>query len=194
MMGEETGFPCDIACLHGGTPRQREAFTTLLGLRVFELLEAYRPTLVGTIPIQLYVNTSDLDIACEAYNLEGFERAVGEHFGNLRQFRIHRTRSLGLPASVCNFENGTFPIQIFGQPLSVRRQRAYRHMQVEGRLLALAGEDARRSIRALRERGMKTEPAVATYFRLPGDPYEALYALAEASDTELLALVQAING
>ena len=62
-------------------------------------------------------------------------------------------------------------------------------MIAEARLLSLAGESAKQAIRALKKQGIKTEPAFARYFGLLGDPYETLYALADASEAKLRDIV-----
>lgn len=180
-----------IAFLKEGTIRQRQAYRTLLDLAIFNVLAKYQPTLTGTIPIDLDVDGSDLDIICEAHDLDEFEREVMKAYGDFPGFEIHRIESMGLPASVTDFDTKCFPIQIFAQAVPVHRQQAYRHMIAEYRLLQLAGPDAKRSIRTLREQGLKTEPAFGQYFHLLGDPYERLYELADMSDQELLAILEA---
>lgn len=149
----------------------------------------YTPVLTGTIPIDLDIETSDLDIVFEAHDLDVFEREVARLYGDFPGFEAHRAESMGLPASVINFATDRFPIQFFAQPLPVTRQRAYRHMMVEARLLRLAGKSARVAIRTLKKQGIKTEPAFARYFDLSGDPYETLYQLADADDAHLLDII-----
>jgi len=173
------------------TDRQRRAHETLADLRIFDVLAKYHPVLVGTVPLGLDVASSDLDIVCEAHDLDAFEKDAFLAYGRFPGFEMHRTESTGVPASVVNFHTERFPIQIFAQPIPVHRQSGYRHMMVEARLLQLAGEKASVALRRLREQGMKTEPAFAHYFRLEGDPYERLYELADASDEELLAVIAA---
>lgn len=48
------------------TDRQRQAHETLSALRIFDVLAKYRPVLTGTVPLGLDVDSSDLDIVCEA--------------------------------------------------------------------------------------------------------------------------------
>jgi hypothetical protein len=85
---------------------------------------------------------------------------------------------------------GEFPIQVFGQPRPVIEQNAYRHMVVEGRLLAIGGEKARQEIQRLKRNGLKTEPAFARYFNLQGDPYEVLLQLSRLNESELKSKVE----
>lgn len=186
--------PSHIEFLKKGTPRQREAYETLVRLGVFTSLARYTPTLTGTIPIDVDIEASDLDIICEAHDLNVFEREVARLYGEFPGFEAHRAESTGAPASVINFVADRFPIQLFAQPIPVTRQKAYRHMIAEARLLRLAGSVAKEAIRVLKRRGIKTEPAFAHYFGLPGDPYETLYQLADASEAQLREIIRRAPG
>lgn len=157
----------------------------LKSLRVFELLCDYHPVLAGTFPLGLDISGSDLDIICEAHNLDEFENVVRAAFGQSAGFRVSREAVRGVPSLVANFDYADFPIEIFGQPKPVTEQNAYRHLLVEERLLAIGGEAAREAIRTLKLAGMKTEPAFARYFNLPGDPYDVLLELSLLNDDEL---------
>ncbi|WP_081735122.1 DUF4269 domain-containing protein [Paenibacillus gorillae] len=55
-----------------GTERQRNAFICLSSLNIFESLTFYAPLLVGTIPIDIDIEESDLDIICEVHNFPQF--------------------------------------------------------------------------------------------------------------------------
>jgi hypothetical protein len=63
-----------------------------------------------------------------------------------------------------------------------------RHMIVEERLLRLGGPEVREQIRSLKAQGLKTEPAFAVVFQLPGDPYKTLLQLAELAEEKLAFL------
>jgi hypothetical protein len=166
----------DITYLSRGNERQRRAYRTLETLQVLDVLRDYTPVLVGTLPIAIDVAGSDLDIVCEVHDLDVFEALVRGAFGCREGFRLKRKQVNDLPSIVANFE-GDLPVEIFGQPRPVVEQNAYRHMVVEARLLAIGGETARGEIRHLKRAGLKTEPAFAHYFGIPGDPFEALLAL-----------------
>jgi hypothetical protein len=157
----------------------------LESLRVFEILHDYHPVLAGTIPLDIDIPGSDLDIICEVHNLDEFERVVRVAFGQYAGFRVARESVRGVLSIIVNFDYAGFPIEIFGQPKPVTEQNAYRHMLVEERLLAIGGEAARETIRALKLAGEKTEPAFARYFNLPGDPYAVLLELSFLNDDEL---------
>lgn len=179
----------DIAYLLDGAARQRAAYETLIRLGIFEVLDRYTPLLVGTIPIDIDVPGSDLDIICEADDLQAFAEDVEWAYGTEREFRLWRRRIRGIPSVVATFLFEEFPIEVFAQPQPVTSQNAYRHMMVEARLLEIGGPAAQRAIRRLKREGMKTEPAFAHYFDIQGDPYQALLELYSLSDRELHARV-----
>jgi hypothetical protein len=167
----------DISYLSDGNERQRQAYRALQTLGVFKVLRDYTPVLVGTIPLAIDLEESDLDIICEVHDLTTFAGLVTRAFGQQEGFRVKQKLINGLPSLVAHFTYAGFPIEIFGQPRPVTEQNAYRHMVVEARLLAIGGEGARREIRRLKRAGLKTEPAFARHFNLAGDPYEALLQL-----------------
>lgn len=181
----------DISYLLDGNERQREAYHALERLQVFGVLRDYTPVLVGTIPIGIDVEESDLDIVCEAHDLATFENQVTQAFGHHEGFRLKYKLINDLPTVVVNFDAG-FPIEIFGQPQPVTEQNAYRHMIVEARLLAIGGEEAQREIRRLKRMGLKTEPAFARYFNLEGNPFEVLLQLSRLSEDELRTFIKTI--
>jgi hypothetical protein len=63
-------------------------------------------------------------------------------------------------------------------------------MIIEGRLLCLgASVSLRERVVALRQAGLKTEPAFAKLLALAGDPYAALLELESQSAAQLTALL-----
>jgi hypothetical protein len=164
----------DISYLARGNARQQRAFRALQELDIFNVLRDYTPILAGTIPLDIDIEQSDLDVICEAHDLAAFECAIQDAYGAREDFRIERSTVKDVPSLFASFAFDGFPIEIFGQPRPVFEQNAYRHMVIEARLLTIGGEDARREIGQLKRAGFKTEPAFARYFKLEGDPYEAL--------------------
>ncbi|RMF82052.1 MAG: DUF4269 domain-containing protein [Chloroflexi bacterium] len=175
----------DLAYLLDGSAQQRRAFHALQWLNVFGILDEYDPVLVGTIPINLDIPGSDLDIICEAHDLSAFADCVRAAFSKHDGFNLRTDAIAGMPTVVARFTYRKFPVEIFGQPRPVEQQHAYRHMLIEARLLALGGEKMRRALRELKRQGVKTEPAFAQYLLLEGDPYLALLEL-EAFDDDAL--------
>jgi Domain of unknown function (DUF4269) len=171
--------------LQSGTPVQQRAYHELRQLRIMEILEDYHPLLVGTIPIDLAIDGSDLDIACQAPDLQAFQQKLIELFGNQPQFQvmeryIDEESMVSASAAVwCSFQGPTFPIEIFGQAIPPMQQYAYRHMMIEYRLLRERGESFRQSILHLKRAGIKTEPAFATAlgWNEGVDPYQGLLEL-----------------
>ena len=175
----------DPTYLKTGTPRQQVAYLTLRLLGIFDTLKEFTPVLVGTIPIDIDIPGSDLDIICHAAELDPFHQVVLEAYEEIPNFQVERKPIEGIPSIVARFPFKGFLIEIFGQALPVDAQRAYRHMVLEARLMALFGEEARTNIRKLKQSGLKTEPAFGRYFHLEGDPYLALLKLETLSDDEL---------
>ena len=102
-----------------GNERQKNAYSILDKLKIFTILREYNPTLVGTIPIEIDISESDLDIVCEVYDLEEFEELVIKSFNKYDNFRIERQAVKGLLTSISYFGYSNFLIEIFGQPKPV---------------------------------------------------------------------------
>ena len=180
----------DPSYLAEGTASQRRAWRCLKRLELPEHLSAFDPLVVGTIPIDVDVADSDIDIICEADELSLLERSVRDRFEGFRGFSCHYRDIDGLPSLVAAFEDEGLTVEIFGQNRPTREQTAFVHMAVEHRLLALAGPWLRTEVRRLKSGGLKTEPAFAAALGLPGDPYEAMAALRHADDSELSRLLR----
>ena len=58
-------------------------------------------------------------------------------------------------------------------------------MLVEYRILQLANGKLHQAIRKMKKAGIKTEPAFAQYFKLEGDPYQALLELEKLDERSL---------
>jgi len=176
--------------LRNGTAAQRQAYAALAELRIMDVLMPYTPVLAGTFPLDLNIPGSDLDIICEVHDGEAFRRTLAQAYGHLPGFEVQSKVKHGLPTVKCNFTYKDLPVEVFGQPMPARENRACRHMEAEARLLALAGAEAADAIRRLKADGLKTEPAFAEYFALPGDPYETLLTLAGAPEEELDRMIR----
>ncbi len=175
----------DIRYLAAGTPVQREVYSVLTAHRLLERLREYDPVLVGTVPIGLQIEGSDLDIVCEVCDFDRFERDLRERFGDRPGFVGTRRIVGGRERAKANFECGGWPIEVFGQAVPTSRQNGFAHMTVEYRLLRLLGMRFEERVRDLKRMGVKTEPAFARILGLAGDPYEEMLALAPLSDEEL---------
>ncbi|MEW8979547.1 MAG: DUF4269 domain-containing protein [Symbiobacterium sp.] len=176
--------------LRHGTAAQQQAHAALEGLGIMDLLAPHDPVLAGTFPLDLNIPGSDLDIVCAVYDTELFRHTLTNAYGHLPDFSVRSAVKHGLPAVICKFTYRGIPVEVFGQPLPSRQSHAYRHMVAEARLLALTGPGGVEAIRRLKAGGLKTEPAFAQYFALPGDPYATLLTLADAPEHELSRVVQ----
>lgn len=180
----------DIQYLNYGTIKQIEAFHVLTELNVFEDLKTYKPLLVGTIPLDIDISGSDLDIICEVVEPDEFIGRLTTLYTMQECFTVRKSSIREIPSVVSNFNFNGFPIEIFGQPIPVFQQNGYLHMDIEERLLKIAGEQAKEGIRKLKKQGVKTEPAFCEYFQLEGEPYNKLISLRELSDVELRCIIK----
>jgi len=159
--------------------------------RLFSALAPYTPTLVGTYPLGLQTNMSDFDVVCCCEDLSRFERALASFLLELdTPTAPPRRLTLSPEASVTNFDCDGLPVEVFCQGIPVYEQHGFRHMIIEGRLLSLgASVSLRERVVALRQAGLKTEPAFAKLLAVAGDPYAALLELESLSAAQLTALL-----
>lgn len=68
--------------LRAGNERQKRAYEILTKYKIFEVLDYYSPILAGTIPIEIDIDGSDLDIICEVKNKVEFEKFLIQIFEN----------------------------------------------------------------------------------------------------------------
>ncbi|RCX21420.1 uncharacterized protein DUF4269 [Fontibacillus phaseoli] len=173
-----------------GTGLQAEVQELLEKHSIFETLRDYDPILVGTVPLDIQVPGSDLDIICEVHDFALFVEQVIFHFGHFPEFEIVRRQVEGIERIKANFICEGWPVELFGQPMPIRQQNGYRHMMVEARMLRLYGEPFKQEIITLKQSGLKTEPAFARLLQLEGDPYRQLLACENRTDEELLLILK----
>lgn len=178
----------DISYLASGTPRQRSAYRNLSELRILDALAPFDAVLVSTVNTNIELESSDLDVICEVYDFDAFEALLVSLYETKPGFTVSRSES-DPPALVASFYHNDWEYEVFGQPLPIERQNAYRHMVQTHRVISLGGDTWREAIRSLKRDGMKTEPAVAYCLRLEGNPYQAVLALEQLSDVDLVHLL-----
>lgn len=161
----------NIEYLQFGNSRQQQAYFTLTSNQILSKLKRFEPILVGTIPISIDIENSDLDIICCFANKQNFLETITCNFGNEKNFVIREQKSMGVSAIVANFVVDNFEIEIFGQSIPTKQQFGYRHLIVEHNLLNEYGEKLRQQIIELKRKGHKTEPAFGIAIGLKGDPY-----------------------
>lgn len=164
-----------IDYLETGNERQKHAHLTLIKHEVFTLLAKYDPVLVGTVPIGIDTEKSDLDIICCCADLLQFESFLKQA---LFQKPLFDVKFREVPrAVVAGFKLDNWQVEVWCQDLPSKQQLGYRHMIVEYELLERFGDDFRQEVKSLKEQGYKTEPAFARVMGLSGDPYEELLHL-----------------
>lgn len=163
-----------IAYLETGSSVQQQAYRLLTSYRVMDMLQQYNPILAGTIPINIDIEGSDLDILCCCDDTESFVTEIVSAFSRYPDFTINRKNIDDNPTVIANFLLENFEVEIFGQPVPVKKQNGYRHMIAEYSILLRKGEDFRQEIIRIKQSGLKTEPAFAKLLSLEGDPYKTL--------------------
>ncbi|WP_432774177.1 DUF4269 domain-containing protein [Brevibacillus gelatini] len=181
----------DLSYLQNGTSKQKAAKQAIEQSAIMQRLKEFDPVLAGTIPLDIDIADSDLDIICESYDLDRFAAIVRASYAAYEGYKEARLLVQGVPTCLISFFACGFWFELFAQPRPVTMQNAYRHMVVEHRLLLLGGPNVLHDIRQLKQNGLKTEPAFASYFHIPGDdPYQALLELEKWTDEQLHALVR----
>jgi hypothetical protein len=183
MIDKNTKIDFDnLKYLKFGSDRQRQAYSILTRNQIFSKLKKFNPILAGTIPINIDIENSDLDIICYFEDNQEFQKLIKENFGTERNFKINLKHRENTIYVIANFFLDSFEIEIFGQNVPSKQQYAYRHLIVEYNLLRKYGEEFRQKIIELKRQGYKTEPAFALALGLTGDPYTELLKF-EINDT-----------
>ncbi|WP_372751466.1 DUF4269 domain-containing protein [Labilibaculum sp.] len=172
----------NIDYLKDGNEKQKRVYNLLTKCRILETLWEFDPILVGTIPINIDIESSDLDIICYCKDKAYFKKFLEEKFAGVEGFKMWENTELSTQDTVANFVIDGFEIEIFGQNIPSKQQNAYRHMIIENKLIKEEGEGFRQRIIALKQKGYKTEPAFGIELGLVGDSYKALLELGTKID------------
>lgn len=84
----------NISYLQFGNEKQKTAYQILTDNKILEKLAPYQPVLVGTIPINIDIESSDLDIICYIKDKTTFTKLLTNHFQNEKGFRITENPTL----------------------------------------------------------------------------------------------------
>ncbi|MBB6129437.1 DUF4269 domain-containing protein [Mucilaginibacter lappiensis] len=161
----------DIRYLARGSPRQQQAYQLFTQYPLMKLLQKFDPILAGTIPINIDIENSDLDIICCFNSKADFKNAIALAFSDFEGFQLTDTVINQQETIVAAFSVDGWPVEVFGQYIPTRQQNAYKHMIVEYLLLEHYGESFRQQVIELKKQGYKTEPAFARLLGLNADPY-----------------------
>lgn len=164
----------NIEYLKNGNQKQRNAFEVLTQHKILSNLAEFDPILVGTIPINIDIENSDLDIICYWKDKASFIEKIILFFEKEAGFAIREIFINDRDSVVANFKIEDFEIEVFGQNIPTKDQNGYRHMLIENEILQSKGNDFRSEIIKLKQNGYKTEPAFAFLLGLKGDPYTEL--------------------
>ena len=166
----------DPSYLQTGNSKQQLAHEVLHELGIFEQLAPFDPVLTGTIPIEVDIPASDLDVICEYTHVSSFESTIESGYQQEKDFSIRNSQKQGLSTVIANFSFRGWEIEIFGQPLPVTEQMAYRHMVKEYQILREKGDTFKKQVIRLKQAGLSTEVAFAKLLGIKGDPYSGLLA------------------
>lgn len=163
-----------IDYLEHGNEIQHNVFHLLRNHQILEKLDTYKPIVVGTIPIEINIENSDIDIIGETSNFENATNHLTENFSHHIEFKIDQLTNNNETCLTCNFRIDTFEIEIYLENKNPTEQNAYRHMLIEAKLLEKFDESFKNKVIELKKNGYKTEPAFAKVLELKGNPYLAL--------------------
>lgn len=148
-----------IDYLKDGNERQKRAFEVLTKYKIFKVLEFYSPILAGTIPIEIDIEGSDLDIICELdFKFEEdflYDIAFSKMIPFEADAKVEYPIIDGEKSIVINFILEGFPIEIFAQNKPATQQNAYLHMIAEHKILQEKAEDFKQKIIELKKKESK---------------------------------------
>ncbi|MFD1020842.1 DUF4269 domain-containing protein [Thalassobacillus hwangdonensis] len=159
--------------LKNGDAFQKQVYDCIQQLNIMDELTVFRPVVCGTVPIDIYLGNSDVDIIMGVDNLEHFSDKIRSLYGDQTQFRLKSKRLRGNKVVKANFNYKTIPFELFGQSVPTHKQNAYLHMVIEYDLLKKEIVSKQKVIQ-LKRRGLSTEAAFCDLLSLSGDPYESL--------------------
>ncbi len=160
-----------IEYLKKGTPRQKKVFQILDHINILDMLKAYDSILVGSLPLNLDLQDSDLDLICHYKNKRDFIRDITSKFGMMDGFILEESEIYNIETVIATFSKGGFIFEIFGQEIPTKNQMGYQHLIIEYKLLNDRGEQFRIKIKELKKKGVKTEQAFCDLLGILGNPY-----------------------
>jgi hypothetical protein len=166
-----------IDYLKYGNPCQTEIYALLKREGIMDLLSEFQALLVGTYPIGINIENSDLDILCCWDNKEQYIKTMHELFGRKPDYMLQIKDINGEPSVIARFRIDGYAFEVFGQNIPTKQQDAFIHLLAEALILDQQDERFRQEVISLKKKGIKTEPAFAQLLELSGNPYEALKQL-----------------
>lgn len=161
----------NIDYLKLGNTKQRKIHKIITEYHLFEILNEYKPILVGTIPINIDLDESDADIILQTINLKNLYQLLLESFSKYGQFQLRISDSKVLTSSFIIDET---QIEIYATDIDTEKQNGYLHMIKEYEILQNRDESFKMEIIKLKKQGIKTEPAFCKLLNIGGNPYVEL--------------------
>jgi len=141
------------------------------------VLKPWMPLLSGSIPLELDLPGSDLDILLGARDLDVAAQEISQKLSQHQiseqiSWKESQTRhGRCLTASIMANE---ITVELFLSAVNPLDQNSHRHLLSEYCLLVQHGEPLRARIKSLKAEGFTTEEAFAKALDLKGDPYDLL--------------------
>ncbi|QRR00326.1 DUF4269 domain-containing protein [Dyadobacter sandarakinus] len=164
----------NISYLAQGSDDQKYIYNLLCKTAILDILGKHDPIVVGTFPLDIHVDGSDLDIICHCTDTRNFGEYLTIHFGKYDNYKLHYPDDVNPEGVIAYFEIEGQPFEIFGQDLPSEMQMGYMHMVAEYLLLSKYGEEFKREVVELKKCGLKTEPAFCELLGITGDPFAGL--------------------
>ena len=121
-----------------GNPEQKRAWTALGMTKIPSNLEAFQPTLIGTLPLGFDLAVHELYFCCQTPELERFQKKATKAFGTRKKFRfVENWDSPQGPQSECFFEIEGFHIKIVATESPLKSQQGYLAFLTIAKLLDL---------------------------------------------------------
>jgi hypothetical protein len=175
--------------LAGGNWRQREVYDIVTGLSIMKSLKPFTPVIAGTIPIDVDIEGSDIDILCGYGDGSEFKNTLKRCYAGEKNFTIRQARFRERESILSSFIHDGYAVEIFGQMRHPRQQDGFIHMVVEYRILQMCTGVFREEVRRLKREGIGTEPAFARLLGITSHPYDTLREFGGMGHEELAALI-----
>lgn len=165
-----------IDYLRCGTPKQRLVHQSLTDHAILTHLAPYDPIVVGTIPLDLDIDDSDVDILLQSDDLPSLAKHLHRLFSNYTAFHLRVFDEEPRSVLICHFAINGLPFELYATNQETVNQMAYLHLLKEYEILQKEGALFAAKVRKLKQQGVKTEAAFCDLLNLSGDPYQALLA------------------
>ncbi|MET3683901.1 hypothetical protein ABID56_002017 [Alkalibacillus flavidus] len=163
-----------LSALKNGDALQQRAYEAIDQVGVLDQFASYQPIVCGTIPLNIHVDDSDLDIIFYVDDFDRFAEELQNTFQQFEGFHLKRITIKGEDVVKANFHAYGFEFELFGMNKPTERQHAYLHMVIEAALLERFSwlKDA---VTRMKQQGYKTEAAFCECLGIQyHDPFDAL--------------------